>query len=77
LSVFPCRFHSIGAPLIVKTGKKTAHPSSLGLHKKPQGCGARLFITNGKKSFPWPPLEAEQSIFNVSVFCYRTIHFEK
>jgi hypothetical protein len=25
LSVFPCQFHSIGAPLIVKLGKKTAH----------------------------------------------------
>ena len=27
LSVLPCRFHSTGAPLIVKIGKKTAHPS--------------------------------------------------
>jgi hypothetical protein len=27
LSVFPCQFHSTGAPLIVKLGKKTAHPS--------------------------------------------------
>jgi hypothetical protein len=25
LSVFPCRFHSTGAPLLVKLGKKTAH----------------------------------------------------
>jgi hypothetical protein len=25
LSVFPCRFHSTGAPLIVKIGKTTAH----------------------------------------------------
>jgi hypothetical protein len=25
LSVFPCQFHSTGAPLIVKLGKKTAH----------------------------------------------------
>jgi hypothetical protein len=37
LSVFPCRFHSTGAPLIVKIGKKLfIHlSSSLGLHKKP------------------------------------------
>jgi hypothetical protein len=27
LSVFPCRFHSTGAALIVKVGKKTAHQS--------------------------------------------------
>jgi hypothetical protein len=26
LSVLPCRFHSTGAPLRVKIGKKTAHP---------------------------------------------------
>jgi hypothetical protein len=25
LSVFPCQFHSTGAPLLVKLGKKTAH----------------------------------------------------
>jgi hypothetical protein len=37
LSVLPCRFHSTGAPLIVKIGKKLLiHlSSSLGLHKKP------------------------------------------
>jgi hypothetical protein len=41
LSVFPCQFHSTGAPLIVKIGKKkTAHPSIIiigvagALHKK-------------------------------------------
>jgi hypothetical protein len=38
LSVLPCRFHSTGAPLIVKIGKTKLliHlSSSLGLHKKP------------------------------------------
>jgi hypothetical protein len=37
LLVFPCRFHSTGAPLIVKIGKKNCSSSSfsLGLHKKP------------------------------------------
>jgi hypothetical protein len=35
LSVFPCQFHSTGAPLIVKLGKKTAH-----LHHR--GCTRNL-----------------------------------
>ena len=34
-SVFPCQFHSTGAPLHEKT--ETTNP---GLHNKPQGCGA-------------------------------------
>jgi hypothetical protein len=33
---FPCRFHSTGAPLIVKLVKNcSSSSSSLGLHKKP------------------------------------------
>jgi hypothetical protein len=35
LSVFPCQFHSTGAPLFVKLGKKyCSSSSSLGLHEK-------------------------------------------
>jgi hypothetical protein len=37
LSVFPCRFHSTGAPLLVKLGKKTAHP-----HIHHRGCTISL-----------------------------------
>jgi hypothetical protein len=42
-SVFPCQFHSTGAPLLVKLKKKTDH-LSLHLHhrNKPSGCGASL-----------------------------------
>jgi hypothetical protein len=36
-SVFPCQFHSIGAPLLGKNEKKTDHPSSLS-----QGCTRSL-----------------------------------
>jgi hypothetical protein len=39
LSVFPCQFHSICAPLIVKLGKKLLI-FIVGLHKKSSGCGA-------------------------------------
>jgi hypothetical protein len=36
-SVFPCQFHSTGAPLHRKTKRKTNHLIT-GLHNKPQGC---------------------------------------
>jgi hypothetical protein len=35
LSVFPCQFHSTGAPLFVKLGKKELLIFITGLHKKP------------------------------------------
>jgi hypothetical protein len=37
LSVFPCQFHSTGAPLLVKLGKKKLliFIFIIGLHKKP------------------------------------------
>jgi hypothetical protein len=41
-TVFPCRFHSTGAPLHGKTKKLIT-----GLHNKPQGCGASLASTAG------------------------------
>jgi hypothetical protein len=37
--VFPCQFHSTGAPLQGKTKKKLIIIIT-GLHNKPQGCGA-------------------------------------
>jgi hypothetical protein len=33
LSVFPCKFHSTGAPLLVKLGKKKLFIFITGLHK--------------------------------------------
>jgi hypothetical protein len=39
-SVFPCQFHSAGAPLLGKTKKLIIFIT--GLHNKPQGCGASV-----------------------------------
>jgi hypothetical protein len=39
-SVFPCQFHSTGAPLLGKTKKLIIF--LIGLHNKPQGCGGFL-----------------------------------
>jgi hypothetical protein len=53
-SVFPCQFHSTGAPLLGK-GQKIITIFITGLHKKPQGCGASVasaagpFTTKKKK----------------------------
>jgi hypothetical protein len=45
-SVFPCQFHSIGAPLHGKTKKKVIIFIT-GLHNKPQGCGASVASAAG------------------------------
>jgi hypothetical protein len=45
-SVFPCQFHSTGAPLLGKT-KKTVIVFITGLHNKPQGCGASVASAAG------------------------------
>jgi hypothetical protein len=45
-SVFPCQFHSTGAPLHVKTKKKLIIFIT-GLHNKPQGCGASVASAAG------------------------------
>jgi hypothetical protein len=44
-SVFPCLFHSIGAPLHEK--KKKLIMFITGLHNKPQGCGASVASAAG------------------------------
>jgi hypothetical protein len=53
LSVFPCQFHSTGAPLLVKLGKKTAHPSIIIIGVAQNAlrlwCGGP-FITNEEKN---------------------------
>jgi hypothetical protein len=54
LSVFPCQFHSTGAPLLVKLGKKHCS-SSQGLHKMPKGCGASVVSAAG------PPHHAKKN----------------
>jgi hypothetical protein len=53
ISVFPCQFHSTGAPLLEK-GQKIIIIiiiiiviSITGLHKKPQGCGASVASAAG------------------------------
>jgi hypothetical protein len=47
-SVFPCQFHSTGAPLLGK-GQKiiTIFIFITGLHKKPHGCGASVASAAG------------------------------
>jgi hypothetical protein len=45
-SVFPCQFHSIGAPSHGKTRKKLI-TFITGLHNKPQGCGASVASAAG------------------------------
>jgi hypothetical protein len=50
LSVFPCQFHSIDAPLLVKLGKKLLiliFTFITGLHKKPYGYGASVTSAAG------------------------------
>jgi hypothetical protein len=47
LSVFPCQFHSTGASLLVKLGKKKMLIFITGLHKKPLGCGASVASAAG------------------------------
>jgi hypothetical protein len=44
-SVFPCQFHSTGAPLQGK--RKQLIIFNTGLHNKPQGCGASLISAAG------------------------------
>jgi hypothetical protein len=45
--VFPCQFHSTGAPLHGKTKKKKLIIFITGLHNKPQGCGASVASAAG------------------------------
>jgi hypothetical protein len=45
-SVFPCQFHSTGAPLLGKT-KKELMIFITGLYNKPQGCGASVASAAG------------------------------
>jgi hypothetical protein len=45
-SVFPCQFHSTGAPLQGKTKKKLIIFIT-GLHNKPQGCDAMVASAAG------------------------------
>jgi hypothetical protein len=45
-SVFPCQYHSTGAPLLGK-GQKIIITFITGLHKKRQGCGASVASAAG------------------------------
>jgi hypothetical protein len=46
-SVFPCQFHSTGAPLHEKNEKKLILFFITGLHNKPQCCGASVASAAG------------------------------
>jgi hypothetical protein len=46
-SVFPYKFHSIGAPLHGKKNKEKLIIFITGLHNKPQGCGASVAFVAG------------------------------
>jgi hypothetical protein len=46
-SVFPCQFHSTGAPLLGKGQKIIIIIIITGLHNKPQGCGASVASAAG------------------------------
>jgi hypothetical protein len=46
-SVFPCQFHSTGAPLLGKEQKVIIIIFMIGLHKKLQGCGASVASAAG------------------------------
>jgi hypothetical protein len=46
-SVFPCQFHSTGAPLLGKGQKIIIFTFITGLHNKPQGCGASVASGTG------------------------------
>jgi hypothetical protein len=54
-SVFPCQFHSIGAPLLGKEQQIIIFIFIIGLHNKPHGCSASVasaagpFTTKKKK----------------------------
>jgi hypothetical protein len=60
-SVFPCQYHSTGAPLLGKGQKITTIVTFItGLHKKPQGCGASVAPAAG----PFSKRKMEASNWN-------------
>jgi hypothetical protein len=60
-SVFPCQFHSTGAPLLGK-GQKIIFIFIfiIGLHNKPQGCGASVASAAG----PFTTLKKKRQLRN-------------
>jgi hypothetical protein len=61
--VYPCQFHSTGAPLHGKT--KNLITFITGLHNKPQGCGAsaaRTFTTKKETVVPQPSMSRSLTI---------------
>jgi hypothetical protein len=47
LRIFSCLFHSTGAPFLGKGQKITIITFIIGLHNKPQGCGASVASAAG------------------------------
>jgi hypothetical protein len=62
-SVFPCQFHSTGAPLLRKRTKIIVIVIT-GLHKKTQGCGASVASAAG----PFTTKKFFSSVFKVATF---------
>jgi hypothetical protein len=64
--VFPCQFHSTGAPLLGKGQKIIIIFTITGLHKKPQGCGASVASAAGPFTTKKKYLLAFQSVVVLS-----------
>jgi hypothetical protein len=60
-SVFPCQFHSTGAPLLEET-KKNLFIFITRLHNKRQGCGASVASAAGPLKKSCPECDNERSV---------------
>jgi hypothetical protein len=68
-SVFPCKFHSTGAPLHGKRKKLISFIT--GLHNKPQGCGASVASAAG----PFTKKKIEKTLNTNNYFPkYRSLY---
>jgi hypothetical protein len=78
VSVFPCQFHSTGAPLLGK-GQKIIIIFITGLHNKPHGCSASVASAAGpftaKKNITDAVYLLHVSVTHVSIL--REVHYEE
>jgi hypothetical protein len=68
-SVFPCQFHSTGAPLQGKTKKLIIFIT--GLHNKPKNCGASVASTAGPFTPPPPKKYSPVNHSCTNDYCQR------
>jgi hypothetical protein len=79
-SVFPCQFHSTGAPLPGKGQKIIIFIFITGLHNKSQGCGVSVasaagpFTTKKKNSLFLPLIEPQFLGHSPSILVHSDIH---